>query len=303
MLHLLTNKGACAQANIISTGGNYCELDIKEIKAVWFAPYGYKFPSGIQSANELLLASVQAEIVALNLVPQNGVKGVAYTTEANRVKTYSGGEKALIGKNPIQIDLTFEGGVQNYQALLSLEKRTKHSVFLIDEKGTIWMSKSKADLLGGLNAPFFHVEPYKGLSGTEGGDFMVQFQLDRDQFDTELVAIQIGQMNFNPLNQVNSLAEVVPVPISASINSDALFAFNVKQLADQALVSGLGLSAMSVNVNGANVPGTFTASGAVYTFTRTSGTFATADVVETIVNPQFISENGFKGSSEFVALV
>ena len=307
MLGQLINLGSCSQLGIICTGANYCELDIKELKSVWFAPYGYKFPTNIQNANQLTLAQLQDEVIALNIVPKGGIKSVAYTTEENRLKTYSGGEKAVVGKNPIQLDLTFEGGIQNYQAWVTLEKRTKHSVFLIDSNGTIFVVKNKQGLVGAINCDFLTVEPYKGFSGSEGGDFMVKMQLDRNQFDTEFGGLQIDNMDFNAVRDLNCLAEVVPMPTSVEISGDNLLIFKVKQLADQHDVAGLDQDKMEIKINGdgedAIDNGLFTEpTPGTYQFERNAGIFDNGFEVKITIKPQYVGELGYKGSSEFVVI-
>ena len=70
MLNELVNVGACSQANLYCAGSNICELDIKELKTIYIAPYGYKFPNVIQNASQLSLVEMQNEVIALKIVPK-----------------------------------------------------------------------------------------------------------------------------------------------------------------------------------------------------------------------------------------
>ena len=282
----LLNVGRCSTSQILGTSTDFCKLDIDRLKEVWRMPYNFKFDVNF----EFTLANLQALQKEGKLIKVSTFKTSSDTTEENSINTYAGGKKSLMDKMPKQIDATLENGIQGYQSILSLEKAGMHSFLLIDENNTIFMAKGKDGLARGLNSEFFQVKDYK-MRGDQPASFSIQFQLNRSQFDNDLQGLRVDDYNFDAAD-VYGITDLDLI-LTAPSDTDNALEFSVLRHTDRHDFNQEGLEAMTgwvVKADGVVVLGTVTATANGYTFTRTTGAFATGEVVSLELPIKFLND-------------
>ena len=225
------------------------------------------------------------------------------STEDNAVNTYAGGKKSLMDKMPIQIDATLENGIQGYQSTLSVEKASAHGILLIDEDGTIFMAKGKDGFAKALNCEFFQVMPYK-MRGDQPASFSIQFQLNRSQFDNDLQGLRADDYNFD-VADVYGITDL-DLTLIAPSDTDTALEFSVLRHTDRHDFNQEGLEAMTgwvVKADGVVVAGAVTATANGYTFTRTTGAFATGEVVSLELQIEFLNDVPYRAFEKTVVVV
>jgi hypothetical protein len=248
LIHDLTNLGKCGQANFSGTSNDFCVLDVKRIKKVLRAPYGFKFASDFELTLPNLLTLEQEG----KIIPLYTLVNTAFATAENGVETFGGGKKKSIEKMPIEITGKLINGIQGYQNTLSLEKAQLHSFFLIDTDNTIFGFKGKDGLFGGINSEYFEVMPYSG-SGDESAGYMVGFQLDRTQFDNGLVGILNADYDFE-IDDVKGVTNLIITAVAPVVGAETL-SITAKRKEDNVAQLGLDTTELKVTVAGAVVGG------------------------------------------------
>ena len=262
IIHDLLNLGHCGQSQMNGTSNDFCVLDISRIKKYFRMPYGYKFASDFVATQENFNLLIQQGV----LTPIHKIVDATFTTDANGVQTFAGGNKKLIEKMPIQIDSKMINGVQGYQNTLTIERATAHSFLIVDVNNNIFGYKGKDGLLRGLNSEFFHVEGYVGAGG-ESASYMIQLQVDRAQFDTGLVALRNEDYDFD-IDDIKGYGNLtITIPVAPVVGATS-FSFKVVKKEDLTPQLGLSNTEIKVLVDGVAVVsptiGTPTAEG-VYT--------------------------------------
>jgi hypothetical protein len=284
------NLGHCDAGEISGTNTDFCKIDIERLKALWRFPYNYKFDEGFNFNKE----NIQGLQQDGTLTKIYKFKTSAFTTEDNAVQTYAGGVKSLTDKLPIQIEGTLENGIQGYKQILSIEKAGYHSFILEDKDGTLFMATDKDGNPRPINSEFFQVKPYVG-AGDNAANYMVEFQLDRKQFDNYISSLSSEDYDFD----ADDIVGVVDVDLQliAPTNGGSVLNFNATRKTDKHTLKQAGLETLSVvvKVNGVVLAGT-TAIGTTsdYVFTRTTGTFATGEVVSLEIPTAFVNDIPYK---------
>ena len=244
IIHDLINLGHCGQSAIEGTSNDFCVLDISRIKKYLRLPYGYKFASDFVPTQE-----------AFNLLIQNGVMTPIYkivdatfTTEANGIQTFGGGNKKLIEKMPLQIDGKMINGVQGYQNTLSVEKSPAHSFLIVDVNNNIFGYKGKDGQFRGINSEFFNVGAYMG-AGSESASYMVQIQLDRAQFDTGLGALRNEDYDFD-IDEIKGFTNLTITIPTAPTTGGTSFSFKVVRKEDLTPQLGFANTELAVYIDG-----------------------------------------------------
>jgi hypothetical protein len=295
----LLNVGKCANGAFLGTATDFCKLDIDRLAEIWRLPYNHKFPLNF----EFTLANIQALQGEGKLVKIAKFKTANFTTEENSINTYAGGKKSLMDKMPIQIDATLENGIQGYQSILSVEKASAHSFLLVDDMGNIFMAKGKDGQARGLNSEFFQVMDYKGR-GDQPASFMIQFQLNRSQFDNDLQGLRTEDYAFD-VDDVYGITDL-DLQIEAPINTGTSFKFKVLRNTDRKNFNQEGLEAMTgwvAKVDGSVIAGAVTAGTDEYTFTPTTHVFATGETVSLELPIEFLNDVPFRAFVKSVVVI
>lgn len=239
----LLNIGQCS-SNRRGTSNDFCYLDIKRIKKLLRANSGFKFPEGFEfTLDNLLLEEQKGNITPIYTLVDN-----TFTTAENGVQTFGGGTKALIEKMPIEMQAKLLNGVQGYQNTLTVEKSKVHSFFIVDVDDTVWGYKTKDGLFGGIKSDFFQVMPYVG-AGDESAGYMIEWQLDRNQFDTGLHALTSSEYDFD-MSDVKGYSNLVIEISNAPVVGDTAVNFTVRRSEDQVAQVGLDNSELEVSIDG-----------------------------------------------------
>ena len=285
------NLGHCGAGEISGTNTDFCKIDIERLKALWRFPYNYKFADDF----EFSLANVQELQEDGVLTKIYKFKTSAFTTEDNAVQTYAGGVKSLTDKMPIQIEGTLENGIQGYKQILSIEKAGYHSFILEDKDGTLFMATDKEGNPRPINSEFFQVKPYVG-AGDNAANYMVEFQLDRKQFDNYISSLSSEDYDFG----ADDIVGVVDVDLQlvAPTGGASALKFNATRKTDKHTLAQSGLESLTTIVaksNGVQISGTITTDTTNhYKFTRSTGTFATGEVVSLELPTSFINDIPYK---------
>ena len=270
----IVNLGYCSESNFQGTATNYCIFDIKRLKKLWRFPLNFKFEAGF----EFTLANLQELEQQGKLVPIYTLKDAQFTTAENGVQTFGGGDKKLIEKMPFEIEAMLTNGVQGYQAVISIEKATYHSFVLVDAEDTIWVAEDKTGLIGAINSEFMQVLPYTG-AGSESASYKINFQLDRLTIDTRLKAIKADSFDF-ATDDIKGVDDIT-LTLTAPINGGSTVTFTAKRTKDGHNVEqgGLVVGDFLLTSAGSTIAGTLAYANGVYTFTRSSGTWATGNII------------------------
>lgn len=270
----IVNLGYCSESNFQGTATNYCIFDIKRLKKLWRFPLNFKFEAGF----EFTLANLQELEQQGKLVPIYTLKDAQFTTAENGVQTFGGGDKKLIEKMPFEIEAMLTNGVQGYQAVISIEKATYHSFVLVDAEDTIWVAEDKTGLIGAINSEFMQVLPYTG-AGSESASYKINFQLDRLTIDTRLKAIKADSFDF-ATDDITGVDDIT-LTLTAPINGGGTVTFTAKRTKDGHNVEqgGLVVGDFLLTSAGSTIAGTLAYANGVYTFTRSSGTWATGNTI------------------------
>jgi len=252
----LLNVGKCTQSGFNGTSNDFCPLDIKRIKKLLRTSPGFKFPEGFEfTLDNLLLEEQKGNIIPLYTLEDN-----TFTTAENGVQTFGGGVKSLIEKMPIEMQAKLVNGVQGYQNTLTVEKAKVHGFFIVDVDDTVFGQKTKDGLFGAITSPFFQVMPYTG-AGDESAGYMIEWQLDRNQFDNRLVGLRDEDYDADMENVKGANNLVIDIP-TAPVVGDTAVNFTVHRLEDKVAQLGLDNSEIEVSVNGtAEVSPTITDNG------------------------------------------
>lgn len=296
----LLNVGKCTNGAFLGTATDFCKLDIDRLSEIWRLPYNHKFPLNF----EFTLQNIQDLQEDGKLVKIAKFKTANFTTEENSVNTYAGGKKSLMDKMPIQIDATLENGIQGYQSILSVEKASAHSFLLVDDMGNIFMAKGKDGQARGLNSEFFQVMDYKGR-GDQPASFMIQFQLNRSQFDNDLQGLRSEDYAFD-VDDVLGITDL-DLNIVAPTDTGTTFAFSVLRNTDRKNFNQEGLEAMTgwkVTVNGVVATGAVTAVAGAYLYTIASpAAFASGDIVTIELPIEFLNDVPFRAFVKSVVVI
>lgn len=274
VIESIVNLGYCSESNFQGTATNYCIFDIKRLKKLWRFPLNFKFEAGF----EFTLANLQELEQQGKLVPIYTLKDAQFTTAENGVQTFGGGDKKLIEKMPFEIEAMLTNGVQGYQAVISIEKATYHSFVLVDAEDTIWVAEDKTGLIGAINSEFMQVLPYTG-AGSESASYKINFQLDRLTIDTRLKAIKADSFDF-ATDDIKGVDDIT-LTLTAPINGGSTVTFTAKRTKDGHNVEqgGLVVGDFLLTSAGSTIAGTLAYANGVYTFTRTTGTWATGNII------------------------
>jgi len=274
VIESIVNLGYCSESNFQGTATNYCIFDIKRLKKLWRFPLNFKFEAGF----EFTLANLQELEQQGKLVPIYTLKDAQFTTAENGVQTFGGGDKKLIEKMPFEIEAMLTNGVQGYQAVISIEKATYHSFVLVDAEDTIWVAEDKTGLIGAINSEFMQVLPYTG-AGSESASYKINFQLDRLTIDTRLKAIKADSFDF-ATDDITGVDDIT-LTLTAPINGGSTVTFTAKRTKDGHNVEqgGLVVGDFLLTSAGSTIAGTLAYANGVYTFTRTTGTWATGNII------------------------
>lgn len=244
VIHNLTNLGSCGVNGFAGTNNDFCKFDVNRIKKVLRMPYNYKFPSDFEFTLDNLLTLQQEG----KIVPLYTIVNASFTTEDNGIETFGGGKKQLIEKMPIQIEGKMINGIQGYQNTLTIEKAPAHSFLIVDVNNNIFGFKGKDGLFGGINSEFLQVMPYVG-SGDASPGYMIQFQLDRNAFDTGLVVIQNSDYDFE-IDDVRGVTNLeITIPVTPVVGGTSV-SFKVVRKEDNAPQLGLSADELSISVGG-----------------------------------------------------
>lgn len=244
VIHTLTNLGSCGISNFAGTSNDFCPFDINRIKKILRLPYNFKFDVDFEFTLDNLLTLQQKG----KIIPLYTIVDSSFTTDENAVETFGGGKKKLIEKMPIQIEGKMKNGTQGYKNTLTIEKAPLHSFLIVDVNNNIWGFKGKDGLFGGINSEFLQIMPYSG-SGEASATYMLQFQLDRKQFDTGLVVIEEDDCDFDidkvmGVTNLNISFNAVPV-----VGGTAL-SFRAVKVEDNVAQLGLGNTELALTVGG-----------------------------------------------------
>lgn len=277
-LQTLLNKGYCTDSAIFGTALDFCPFDIKRLKIIWRHPLGFKYPNNFEFTKE----NIQKLVQKGKIIPLYKTKNTTWVTPENAAQTFEGGDKKGTDKMPYEFTTNFTNGYQYHVALNSLEKAGVHSFTFIDIDDTIWVEGTEDGGAKGIDCEYLSVEPYNP-QGQNAAGTMVKVQLaSRIAIDEKLKALLSKSYAFSP-ETIKGVSDVV-LTLTAPVNATNILVINAKQLKDQHLVeqSGLDQSDIQIQVGGVTVPGTlaYTAPG-VYTFTRTTGNWATGNVITT----------------------
>lgn len=179
---------------------------------------------------------------------------------------------------PFEIEAMLTNGVQGYQAVISIEKATYHSFVLVDAEDTIWVAEDKTGLIGAINSEFMQVLPYTG-AGSESASYKINFQLDRLTIDTRLKAIKADSFDF-ATDDITGVDDIT-LTLTAPINGGSTVTFTAKRTKDGHNVEqgGLVVGDFLLTSAGSTIAGTLAYANGVYTFTRSSGTWATGNII------------------------
>ena len=274
VIESIVNLGYCSESNFQGTDTAYCIFDIKRLKKAWRHPLNFKFPADFG----FTLANLQELEQQGKLVPIYTLKDAQFTTAENGVQTFGGGDKKLIEKMPIEIEAMLTNGIQGYQALISIEKATYHSFTLIDVEDTIWVVENSDGRIGAINSEFMQVLPYSG-AGSESASYKMNFQLDRLAFDNRLRAIKADSFDF-ATDDIKGVDDIT-LTLTAPSNGGSTVTFTAKRTKDGHNVEqgGLVVGDFLLTSAGSTIAGTLAYANGVYTFTRSSGTWATGNTI------------------------
>ena len=274
VIESIVNLGYCSESNFQGTATNYCIFDIKRLKKLWRFPLNFKFEAGF----DFTLVNLQELEQQGKLVPIYTLKDAQFTTAENGVQTFGGGDKKLIEKMPFEIEAMLTNGVQGYQAVISIEKAGYHSFIMVDVEDTIWAQESSDGRIGAINSEFMQVLPYTG-AGSESASYKINFQLDRLTIDTRLKAIKADSFDF-ATDDITGVDDIT-LTLTAPINGGSTVTFTAKRTKDGHNVEqgGLVVGDFLLTSAGSTIAGTLAYANGVYTFTRSSGTWATGNII------------------------
>lgn len=274
VIESIVNLGYCSESNFQGTATNYCIFDIKRLKKLWRFPLNFKFEAGF----DFTLVNLQELEQQGKLVPIYTLKDAQFTTAENGVQTFGGGDKKLIEKMPFEIEAMLTNGVQGYQAVISIEKAGYHSFIMVDVEDTIWAQESSDGRIGAINSEFMQVLPYTG-AGSESASYKINFQLDRLTIDTRLKAIKADSFDF-ATDDITGVDDIT-LTLTAPINGGSTVTFTAKRTKDGHNVEqgGLVVGDFLLTSAGSTIAGTLAYANGVYTFTRSSGTWATGNTI------------------------
>ena len=246
-VHDLVDVGACSQTGFRGTSNDFCILDIKRIKKILRSTPNFKFPADFDFTYANLLIEVQKG----NITPLYKIVDNTYTTAENGVQTFGGGDKAQIEKMPIEMQGKMLNGVQGYKNTVTVESAKSHSFFLVDVDDTIFGFKGKDGLWGGINSDFFQVMPYVG-AGDESAGYMIEWQLNRNQFDTGLAGLRSNEYDFE-IDTIKGITNLeISIPVAPETGATAV-AFKVVRDEDKVAQLGLDNTELEFKVNGVAV--------------------------------------------------
>ena len=292
-VHDLVNVGACGQAGINGTSNDFCILDIKRIKKLLRATPNFKFPDAFDFTYANLLIEEQKG----NIVPIYKIVDNTFTTAENGVQTFGGGDKSQIEKMPIEMQGKLLNGTQGYKNTITVESAKVHSFFLVDVDDTVFGFKGKDGLFGGINSDFFQVMPYVG-AGDESAGYMIEWQLNRNQFDTGLVGLRRDEYDFE-IDTIKGITNLeITIPVVPVVGGATTVDFKVVRNEDKVAQLGLDNTELQVSIDGTpegtptitdNGDGTYTTSvtaltvGQVITIRLWDGTYATVNLDDVLL--------------------
>ena len=234
VIHDLVNIGHCAQNGISGTSNDFCPLDISRIKKLLRFPYGYKFADDFEPTEDNFNLLIQSGVIT----PLYTIDGANFTTEADGIQTIDGGKNKLIEKFPYKIEAKLYNGIQGFQNTLTIANANAHSFLIVDVKGTIFGTKGKDGKFRPINSEFLHVGAYVG-AGAEAAYYMIDFQLDRNQFDTGLSGLRTDDYDFE-IDDIKGFTNLEISISTAPVTGDTGFSFKVLRKEDR--VAQIGLS-------------------------------------------------------------
>ena len=265
VIHDLVNIGHCAQNGISGTSNDFCPLDISRIKKLLRFPYGYKFADDFEPTEDNFNLLIQSGVIT----PLYTIDGANFTTEADGIQTIDGGKNKLIEKFPYKIEAKLYNGIQGFQNTLTIANANAHSFLIVDVKGTIFGTKGKDGKFRPINSEFLHVGAYVG-AGAEAAYYMIDFQLDRNQFDTGLSGLRTDDYDFE-IDDIKGFTNLEISISTAPVTGDTGFSFKVLRKEDRVAQLGLsnielkvyvdGVAVISPTISTATAQGVYTVSG------------------------------------------
>jgi hypothetical protein len=271
----VANLGFCSNANFVGKGGNPCILDISRLDYIWRFDYNYQFPDDFDPTVKASFVSLQ-ETSTLKVLGK--LVNAAFATENNTTVTLAGGNKVQLDKLPIEFSAKTLDGLQGAKVQQAVEKAKLHSFVLVDRDGNIFLRKTADGKYAPINSEYFDVQAYTPQGDAEAGT-MFMLQLDRSQFDTEMIGVRREALAFNP----NDLQDVCDITIqiteakaAGTIDFKAIRVDNKNQLG----LAGATFRVLKTGATPTAITGAITVTENGYRFTRSGGaTIAAGDVI------------------------
>ena len=203
LISQILNYFDCKNSEDKGMGLKPCKFDGKTPRTLILPVKGTKIPASTEFDLEYLQGLQQQNKVRV----LQGVTDFTDSTPANdRTTRATTGDMSVSLKHPYLYDITFDNGINFYQAVALLSGNDEYDLIRVDDAGNLLGARDKDGSFRGLDMGMVDPGPYK--SGNETS-FVLTVQVSRQDFDRNAAGINAENLDFYAKRDLDDYNDVI----------------------------------------------------------------------------------------------